>query len=134
MPWLSRRELARLLKQLKNAERRATDAERALLAERERNRVRENELLNRVLTAAGCYALPTEPDTLTKTATQRSTEPTEMSALEEAIRDAYRTAATEVGYSAREADAMFERRRRGEILPTGEPYEPFILPPGSLAG
>jgi hypothetical protein len=118
--WISRREMARLVKQLKRAERRATELERALLAERERNRVRENELLNRCLTAAGCYALPAA--TPTKMATQASTEPREMTALEEAIRDAYRQAATEAGHSRQEADAMFEKRRRGEAIIGDEPF------------
>lgn len=120
--WISRREMARVLKQLKRAETRVTELEHALHAERERNRSRENELLNRCLIAAGCYALPKEAATPNKMATQRSTEPTEMSALEEAIRDAYREAAAQAGHSRQEADAVFERRRRGEAVLGDEPF------------
>jgi hypothetical protein len=119
--WVSRREMARILKQLKRAESRATELERALHAERERNRTRENELLNRALTAAGCYALPKErPDKPVNIPVMP--RGVEYTALEEAIRDAYREAAAEAGHSRQDADAMFERRRRGEMVTPNEPF------------
>lgn len=121
--WVRRSEVRRVLVRLKSAEMRIRDLENDLKEERERNRARENELLNRVLTAAGCYALPKERNiTPTKMEALRLT-PNEMTAMEESMRDAYRKAAQEAGCSWQEADAMFERRRRGELPVVDEPFE-----------
>src|SRR5262245_6017491 len=122
--WIGRAELRRVLRRLKAAEDRIRDLENDLKEERERNRARENELLNRVLTAAGCYALPKEQaDKPNKMAAPGSNQPTELTEMEKAIREAYRKAAAEAGHSWQEADAMFERRKRGELPVTDQPFE-----------
>ena len=120
--WIRRAEARRILKRLKAAEHRIRDLENDLKEERERNRAHEKELVNAVLTAAGRYAIPKDlSDKPTKMATPASTN-NQLTAMQEAIRDAYRQDCALNGRTEQEADAMFEKRLRGELPIEDEPF------------
>jgi hypothetical protein len=118
--WISRRELARILRdnerlrtrcEALEAELRAERAEAAgkLEAERERNRAREERLVDRVLTTKGTYAI-SEP-------ARREVRPErerELTAIEEAELEMYKQSAVEQGYGEAVGQRMWERKRAGE--------------------
>ncbi len=112
--WLRRAEVRRLLDQIRELKEQIVSLKAEACAERERNRRREDELLDRVLTAAGRYALTPEskPD--------KSREPVRpvVTALDEARLLAYRQAAVEAGRTEQEANALW----KAQI--SGEPFEP----------
>lgn len=108
--WISRAELRRVLAQSRKLEERVAALEGELRAERERNRVRENELLDRVLTAAGRYAIGPEPK---KDIRPKEPPKPTVTALDEARRAAYREAALKAGRTVQEADALWQAQMNG---------------------
>lgn len=125
MAWISRRELARILKETEywrsrcaalektldeQRERRFADLE----TERERNRQREERLVDRIATSKGSYPV-TEP----KKREVPKQEP-QLTAVEEAELEMFQQSAVENGYSAEMGRRMWEKKRRGE---------PYQLPP-----
>lgn len=123
--WLSRAELRRLLTQRDELKEKIASLEAELREERERSRRREDELLDRVLTASGRHGLTPDPKHI---AEPKPKPPAPLTALEEARREAYRKAAVEAGRSVHEADAYFEAQRNGKSYPLGLPDEPYVIP------
>ncbi len=115
----------RLLRELAAAKARIADLESSREAERERNRLRENELLDRVLAAAGRHALTPAP---TQPATQARSFDPPMSAVDEARLFALREAATAAGRPASDGDKVFKAQREGRVIPITSPGEPYVLP------
>lgn len=125
--WINRRELARLLREAAQLRKRIAtleaelQAERetarldrekaaaALDAERERNRLREERLVDRVLTTKGTYAITETP----KREAAKPAEERELTAIEEAELEMYRSSAIEQGYGAAIGQRMWERKRDG---------------------
>lgn len=127
MAWISRRELARILKEteywrsrcaaLENSldeqrERRFTD----LKEEHERNRQREERLVDRIATSKGSY-----PVSERKKVEASSPEP-QLTAVEEAELDMFRQSAIENGYSPEIGRRMWEAKR------AGRPFTPPAKP------
>ena len=102
--------------------RRIAKLEEQLEAERERNRRREDELLNRVLTAKGSRALPPEPTQ------ERPAVEQPITALDEARLTAYREAAVRAGRPANDGDLVWRAGRNGKPVSFGLPDEPYVLP------
>lgn len=121
--------MLRYLLSVRKLGRRARDLERecealrsALESERERNRLREDALIDRILTLAGQYAISKQ----VKTEMRRpvaSPSPVQLTAYEEAVRNAYREAASRVGRTQKDADEQFEAWR-SNTAPAGE--SPFL--------
>ena len=121
--WIARREMARLLKSGRAAEKRIIELERLLTLERDRNRRREDELLDRCLTKSGSYAITPEKS---KDARPQAEPP--ITALDEARLAAYKQAAVAAGRTEQEALAQWKARRAGQpVLPVGND-EPYVLP------
>jgi septal ring factor EnvC (AmiA/AmiB activator) len=115
--WVSFAELRRLRAESHKLEGRIAALETELREERERNRRREDELLNRVLTAAGRYAIETEPK---KPEPPKPPAPPKITALDEARLVAYREAAARAGRPPQEADALWKAKLNG--VPFTPPY------------
>lgn len=115
----------RLLKDQRGLRARIVQLEQSLEAERARSRRREDELVDRVLTASGRTALSPEPLKLTA-----RPEPHEspLNAVEEARLRAFRASAVAAGRSASDGDRVFYAQRRGEPSPFPQPDEPFLVP------
>lgn len=111
----TRREMARMRRALAKAEARTAELEAKLEAERDVNRRRETELLDRVLTAAGRYGLSPEAH---QTASSRPAQPSPrtLSALDEARLAAYIQAAKQAGKTEHDARRLFEMELRGEVF------------------
>lgn len=125
--WLSRAELRRLLRQRDELKEKVASLEAELREERERSRHREDDLVNKVLLAAGRHGVPVDP----KKAAEKTAEPkppAPLTALEEARLDALRKAAVEAGRNPKEADQLFYAQRNGQSFSVGLPGEPYILP------
>jgi len=124
--WVSRREIARLLRHLSNQSQRIVDLEGELRFERERNRRREDDLVNQALLAAGRRAIdraePSSPEP------KPLPQPKPLTGLEEARLMALRQAAVEAGRPAHEADKLFYAERNGQPSPIGLPDELYIVP------
>jgi len=123
--WLRRAEVRRLLDELRRAKARLTELEAALEAERERSRRREDELVDRVLTASGRHGLTPAPKA-SAPAEPKARPP--LTALDEARLEAYRQAAVASGRPPQDGDRVFEAQRNGQPLPIGLSDEPYILP------
>ena len=123
--WISRAELRRLLAQRDELKEKIASLEVELREERERSRRREDELLDRVLTASGRHGLTPEAKL---PAEPKVRPPVPMTALDEARRDAYRKAAVEAGRTVQEADQFFDAQRNGKQYPLGLPDEPYVIP------
>jgi hypothetical protein len=100
--------------------RRVAELEKALHAEAQRNREREDELINSVLTAAGRYGLaPRRADVQSFTPPPlKASSP--LNAIEEAQLEAYRQAARDAGRPAEDGDAYFYSKRVAQT----EIYQP----------
>lgn len=123
----NRAEIRRLLRQIDKFEERIAALEDDLREERETSRRMVLELTNRVLTAAGCYALPKDLSDKPHPKVETRSQSTQLNAVEVATREAYREEAKRLGKSQREADEMFEKQRRGELVyPDAE--EEFVIP------
>ena len=123
--WVSRNEMRRLLTLVKAAQERSTTLEAELREERERSRHREDQLVDRVMTASGRYGLTPEAKKIVK---PEPKPPAPLNALEEARLIALREAAVAAGRNPKEADQLFEAQRNGQPYMVGRPDEPYILP------
>lgn len=123
--WVNRAELRRLLLQLREQKERIASLEAELRTERARSQRREDELVDRVLTASGRHALTPEPKPI---APKEPPTAKPLTALEEARLFALREAAKEAGRPVKEADDLFYAQRNGIPFQVGQPDEPYILP------
>jgi hypothetical protein len=113
--WLSRRELARLERELNAALQRAKGAEDALAAERQRHDWLILQLTNRVVTKHGGYGLeeakpePVEPNPkgFTREPTQEDID----------VLNFYKNCAAEAGLDDAKATEWWEAHMRGEAIP-----------------
>lgn len=125
--WISRAELRRLLRQRDDLTEKIASLEAELRDERERSRHREDQLVDRVLTASGRHALTPEP----KAKPQAEPKPVverPLTAYEEAEIAALRQAAAEAGRPPHEGEHYFYAKRNGQPYPLNVPGEPYILP------
>lgn len=125
--WISRAELRRRLRQRDDLIEKITSLEAELRAERERARHREDQLVDRVLTASGRHGLAPEP----KAKPQAEPKPVverPLTALEEAEIAALRQAAIEAGRPPHEGEQYFYANRNGKPFALNVPGEPYILP------
>ena len=113
MPWLSRRELARLERQLSHALRRASAAEEALAAERQSKDWLVTQLASRIVTKHGGdgldHELPPKPVDHPKRFTH---EPSE---VDLAKLEYYKQCARNAGKSEDDAVEKWEAEMRGEM-------------------
>ena len=117
--WLQLRKAVRLIAELK---KRIAALERQLSVERERHTAREDFLVDRILTAAGQYAITKQVKDATRGSQPVPARAERLSAYDEAVRQAYRDEASAAGKTMREADDRFEAWRTGRS-PRGEmPY------------
>jgi hypothetical protein len=117
--WITRRELARLERELKAARQRADDAERRLASERASKDWVILQLTSRFVTKQGLYGLDHEPPTSPPPDPRGFTrQPT---AEDEAKRDYYIKCYREAGRSEEDAVALWEAEMRNE--PVVYPYE-----------
>lgn len=113
----------RLVRERNDLLARVADLETKLEAERTRHRRREDELVDRVLTATGRAPLTPDPKP-PKPRPAPETEP--LNAVEEARLVALREAAVKAGRSVQDADRYFYAQRAGQPPPFRVPEEPFI--------
>ena len=113
--WLTRRELARLERELSLARQRAEGAESALAAERQRHDWLILQLTNRVVTKHGGYGLdevkPEPPPPHPKKFTHEPT-PEDLDVLEQ-----FKYWAAEAGKDESDAIQKWEAHMRGEVIP-----------------
>lgn len=119
MPWISRREIARLERELKATLQRAKDAEDRLQAERASKDWLITQLTSRFVTKQGQYGLDHEPPP--KPVLHPKGYVSEPSEIELAKLEYYKRCYREAGKSEKEAVALWEAEMRGET-PTYE-YE-----------
>jgi len=119
--WITRRELARLERELSVARRRAEDAERRLDAERSRHDWTTLQLTSRFVVKQGVYGLDYErPEPASVSSDPRKfTQP--LSVEDKAKREYYVRCFVEAGRSEEEAIDLWEREIRGEQV--RYPYE-----------
>ena len=117
--WVSRRELARLERELSEALRRAKAAEDALCAERQSKDWIVTQLASRVVTKHGGYGLDHDPPKPQQPHPKQWThEPNEVDLAKlEYYKECYRAA----GKSEQEAEMIWETEMRGEV--PRYPYE-----------
>jgi len=114
MPWLSKREVARLERELNHALGRAEDAEKRLAEERARHDWQTLQLVSRVVTKHGGYGLEeTKPEPPAPHPKGFTHEPTQED-LD--VLNFYKVCATEHGLSEEDAIKKWEARMRGEEL------------------
>lgn len=115
MPFVSRRELARLERERNDAIKRAAAAENRLAAERASKDRLIVQLASRVVTKHGQYGLDHEPSATTQPVSPPprtfAREPTEVDTIR---RDYYIKCYAEVGRSEDEAIALWEAEMRGD--------------------
>lgn len=117
--WVSRRELARLERELKAALRRAGDAERRLEGERSRHDWTTLQLTSRFVVKQGLYGLDHEPPQPVPPDPRKFIRvPTEE---DDAKRAYYINCFREAGKTEEEAVAIWEAEMRGEHVTY--PYE-----------
>jgi hypothetical protein len=121
--WVSRAELRRVLAQNKALKAQVSALEAELREERLRGRRREDELVDRVLTAAGRHALTPDPAV---TPPKKPAPPKPLTAMEEARLAALRQAALDAGRPTQEADALFYAQRNGTPFQVAQPSEPYV--------
>src|SRR6185369_2512508 len=110
--FVSRRELARLERELKSALQRATSAEKGLADERQRHDWLILQLTNRVVTKHGGYALDeTKPEPVEPL--PRIPEPTQED-LD--VLEFFKTCAAEVGETEESAIEKWQMHMKGEPL------------------
>lgn len=103
--WLwSRIKLARRVRTL---EAECDALRRSLEAEKDRSRLREDALVDRILTMAGQYAISNQVRK-EMTASRPPVAPARLTAYQEAVKTAYREAALREGRTVKEADALFD--------------------------
>ncbi len=119
-------EIRRLLAEKRRLIAKIAELESELRDERNRNRRREDDLVNQVLLAAGRYGVePSKP----KPKAEPVVKPRpRLNAVQDATLKAYRKAAVEAGRSVQEADAVFWAELEGKPIPITQPDEPYILP------
>lgn len=105
--------------------RRVVDLEKQLADEQFRNRCRENELTDRILTAAG--RAPLTPDPHFQTPRQPSPK-APLSAMDEARLVALRQAAVQAGRPSADGDRAFEAQRNGQPFSLNLPSDPYFEP------
>lgn len=113
--WVSRREITRLERELKNALQRADCAEERLQAERSSKDWLITQLTSRVITKHGGYGLDHEPNPLVTTPAHPRgfiREPTE---LDEVKLEYYKRCARERGLPEEDAVMKWESEMRGEM-------------------
>lgn len=136
--WLSRRELARILKEKKQLKWRIADLEEELRAERaaarereaalegelrterEANRLREERLVDRVLTSRDAYPVTEAPKRA-----KPSADPTPLTAYDEAELAGYQKWATAAGYSAEVGRKLWLKKRETGQIPVLEEWNAF---------
>ncbi len=115
MSWITRRELARLERELSVATRRAEGAEKALAEERQRHDWLILQLTNRVVTKHGGYGLaetkPEEPPPNPRGFTHDPT-PEDLDVLNQ-----FKMWAAEAGQPEDDAIQKWEAHMRGEVIP-----------------
>src|SRR5262249_39565656 len=112
MPWLTKREVARLERELKHALGRAKDAEERLSAERQRHDWQTLQLVSRLVTKHGGYGLEeTKPEPPAPHPKGFTHEPTQED-LD--VLEYYKTCAEEAGLPEEKATEWWETRMRGE--------------------
>ncbi len=112
--WITRREIARLERELSIALQRATSAESALAAERQRHDWLTLQLTNRVVTKHGGYALEHEKPVDAPDLKAPSREPS----LEDYDRlDYYKQCYRNAGMDEGIAQARWDAEMRGEFVP-----------------
>lgn len=124
--WISRAEMRRLLRQRDDLTEKIGSLEAELRNERERARHREDQLVDRVLTASGRHALTPEPKA--KAPEPKPVVERPLTAFEEAEIEALRQAAAEAGRPPHEGEQYFYAKRNGKPYPLNVPGEPYILP------
>lgn len=110
--WISRRELRRILEQVKAAEARATAAESALAIERKENRQSERHFASMWLRHNRSLPLPktvAEKQDAKAEVEEQKNQPIPLTDVQIAMRDANRREAAKWGKTQEEADADFER-------------------------
>ncbi len=117
MSWITRRELARLERELSSALRRAEGAEKALAEERQRHDWLILQLTNRVVTKHGGYALDeVKPEPVIPTQHPRGfihdPTPEDLDVLEQ-----FKYWAAEAGKDESDAIQKWEAHMRGEAIP-----------------
>lgn len=114
--WLSRRELARLERELKNALQRAAEAEHRLDAERQAKDWLTLQLSSRLVTKTGGYGLDHEmPKSAAATPHPRNYTH-EPSDIDYAKLEYYKQCAANVGRSEEDAVQRWEAEMRGEMI------------------
>jgi hypothetical protein len=114
MPWVTRRELARLERELSSCAKRAADAEERLSAERQRHDWLTLQLASRVITKHGGYGLEHEKAPIPVPHPKGFLhEPT---AEDMDVLNFFKACAAEVGESEEDAVKKWEARMRGEEL------------------
>ena len=121
--WIRRAELRRILALRRNLETKIVELEAELRSERERHQRREDELLDKVLTAAGRYAM--KPEAKPKVQTEGSPR---LTLLEQNRLAELRKAAMEEGLPASEADKYFWAQRNGEPYVAPQADDPYVVP------
>ena len=115
--WVGRGYVRRLV-------RRIAQLESELQLERKRSRRREDELVDRVLTATGRHGLTPEP----RPKQERSIPNQPVNAIDEARLMALREAAVRAGRPASDGDAVWKAQRNGHTPAITLPDEPYIPP------
>ncbi len=114
--WVTKRELARLERELARAIKRADEAEERLAAERQRHDWQSLQLVSRVVTKHGGYGLdeiktePVEPKQHPKGFTHEPTQE-DMDML-----NFYKVCAADAGLDEQDAVRKWEAKMRGEDL------------------
>ena len=108
--FVSRRELARLERELKSALQRATAAEKGLADERQRHDWLILQLTDRIVTKRGGYGLAeTKPEPVTPPTPEPTQEDLD-------VLEFFKTCAAEVGESEQDAIEKWKMHMRGESL------------------
>jgi hypothetical protein len=113
---VSRRELARLERELARAHKRADDAEERLAAERQRHDWKDIQLLSRAVTKAGGYGLEETKPELVEPKQHPKGFTHEPTAEDLDVLNFYKVAAAEAGKDESDAVQKWEAHMRGENL------------------
>ena len=113
--WVTRREIARLERELKHALQRAESAEQSLAAERQAKDWLTLQLASRVITKHGGYGLEHEPvkPEVVQPPNGFIRQPTE---IDEAKLEFYKRCAREAGKPEEDAIERWQAEMRGEMI------------------
>lgn len=117
MPWVTRRELARLERERGQAIERAEAAEDRLAEERQRHDWLSLQLLNRAVTKHGGYGLDHEPPPVVEPVAHPQGYTHDPTEIDLAKLDYYRQCAVQAGKDPEDGERIWEAEMRGESLP-----------------